>query len=141
MDTKEKTTRATLRIFTEEIDLAFISEALGVRPTEHEIKGDPVDPRKPEGRLREQSRWAFASPLPDTSDMHEHLEYMSKFLQFNHESFDSIRGLFASVDIFCMFSSTSGQGSAWISAQVQQVFASLEVDVVLDLYPPGLDCD
>lgn len=133
----ETTTKAAIRVFTNEPSLDFISEALGVKPTSHYLRGQLRSKRNPQNGVFEESIWIYDSGLPDSSDLHEHFDGLLKILEPKRQSIEAIRNRITRMDIFAMFSSEHGQGSAELSAAVLKRLASQEIDLVVDLYPPN----
>jgi hypothetical protein len=133
----DKTTKASLRVFTGETDLEFVSRALGVKPNMQHLKGEPRSRRNPGSSVFEQSVWIYESPLPDSSELHEHLAKLLELLESKQAAIDAVRDRIASMDIFCMFSSENGQGSAELNANLLRRLADLRIDLLIDLYPPN----
>jgi uncharacterized protein DUF4279 len=133
----DKTTKASLRIFSDERDIQFLSKAFGVIPSTQHLKGEPCSKRDLQSGAFEQSVWIYESPLPDSSELHEHLTALLELLESRESAIESIRNRITSVDIFCMFSSENGQGSAEMSADLLRRLANQRIDLIIDLYPPN----
>lgn len=136
-ETSIKTTHATLRLYTDESSLDFISDAFEAKPTRAHLKGEPQNRRNPEGIKRKESAWLYASPLPDDSELEDHISHLLGLLEKEPRTLESIRDRITSMDIFCMYSSENGQGSAVLDAKLIQRLAKQNIDVVFDLYPPN----
>ena len=134
--TSDITTGASLRIFTREDSAEFVSEFLGVTPTMHYLKGEFHSKRNPRSAVFEQSVWVCSSEMPDTCELHEHLDWLLDFLESKQAALNGIRDRITEMDIFCMFGSEHGQGSAELDASLLRRLADFGVDVVIDLYPP-----
>jgi hypothetical protein len=130
-------TSASLRMFTDEMGLDFISIALGVQPTRQHLKGERRSVRNPQSSLFEQSVWIHDSGLPDSSELHEHVDCILKLLESECLGMARIRARISQIDIFCMFSSEHGQGSAELNAGLLRRLADQNVTLLLDLYPPS----
>jgi hypothetical protein len=137
MSIDEKTIRAALRIRTEAQDPAFLSEALGVEPSRTHLRGDTVSQRRPDGPRLAFTTWIYDSPLSTRAELAEHITYIVTLLEDRLPGLDRIRGRITTFDIFCMFSSTSGQGSAELDAALLIRLAALKIDLIIDLYPPS----
>jgi hypothetical protein len=133
----DKTARASLRFFSGEPDPDFIAAALDAKPTRRICKGDLLSPRNRNGGRFEYSQCNFASPLPEGYELHEHIAWILDFLEGRRQPLDAIRARVAHMDIFCMFSSESGQGAAALNANLLQRLAGQHIDLLIDLYPPG----
>jgi hypothetical protein len=107
-----------------------------VAPTRQHLKGEPRSKRNPASSVFEESVWLYQSPLPDTSDLHAHLEHLVNLLESRVQEMGGIRDRLRSVDIFCMFSSENGQGSAELSSGLIRRLGECGVDLIIDLYPP-----
>ena len=133
----EKTTNASLRILTRETDLEFLSQALGVAASRQHLKGERRSKRNPNSSVYEESLWIYNSPLPDSSELHEHIDCILTLLESNRIVLDEIRARIIVIDIFCMFSSENGQGSADLNAGLIKRLADQSLDLIIDLYPPS----
>jgi hypothetical protein len=131
-----KATQATLRIFSDEMSLDFVSQAFGMNPTRVYLKGQPKGPRSPHV-INKESVWLIKSPLPDNSELADHIAHLLVLLEDRASAIQSIRSRITSMDIFCMYSSDNGQGSAVLDAKLIQRLAKQDIDVVFDLYPPN----
>ena len=112
----EIATKASLRFFTNETNVNFISEALNVTATSQHLKGELCSKRNPKSSVFKYSVWIYESSLSDSSELHEHLNELLKFLEVKQADIQAIRNRLTSMDIFCMFSSENGQGSAELEA-------------------------
>ena len=106
-------------------------------PTKQRIKGELRRKRNPKSNVFEKSVWLYDSSLPDSSALHEHLECLLKVIESNRVPLAGIRHRIAAMDIFCMFSSQHGQGSAVLDAELLRRLGELDIDVIIDLYPPN----
>jgi len=129
--------KASLRIFTDEADASFISTTLQVQPTTQHSKGERRSKRNPNSSVFDQSVWIYDSQLPDTCELHEHLNNLLHVLEAKQARLASIRNQIASIDIFCMYSSENGQGSAEVDSILLRRLADQKLDLIIDLYPPN----
>ena len=134
---KEISTAASLRISTDESALDFVTETLGVAPIRQHILGERRSPRNPQSSTFEQSIWIYESPLPDSAELHEHIESILTLLEARMLAMDKIRGRISGIDVFCKFSSENGQGSAELKADLLRRLADQRIDLLIDLYPPS----
>lgn len=121
-------TKATLRIFSGMRTLAELVGALGP-PSRGFSKGDFSGPGR---RPREQTFWAWESKSPQTAPLESHLEEVLAFILSIGE-FERIRKD-CEIDVFCMLSTTNGQGGAPISHHLMAKMAALKLNLVLDIY-------
>jgi hypothetical protein len=132
-----KHTGASLRISTEEINTDFISSALQTPPTVQHLKGEHRSKRNPKSSVFEESIWIYRSPLPDSAELHEHIENLLDLLESKHDALGSIRSRVSVIDIFCMFGSENGQGSMELDPPLLQRLVKQQISLTLDLYPPS----
>jgi hypothetical protein len=133
----EKCAKAALRVFTPESDVEFISSCIGVSPTERYRKGEPISTRNPGAGVLRESSWIYKSPLDDSRPLSEHIDAVLRVLESPDADLQSLRSRVSSVDLFCMFSSESGQGSMELDAPLLQRLAKQQIDLIIDLYPPS----
>jgi len=82
-----------------------------------------------------ESAWLLSSPLDKHENLADHIKWLLDRLE---PKADIVKGLSAKyrVDIFCGFSSGSGQGGFTLDSKTLARLAKLGVPVGLDLYPP-----
>ena len=131
-------TGASLRISTEEMNLDFISSALQTPSTAQHLKGDRSSKLNPKSYVFEESIWIYRSPLPDSAELHEHIENLLDLLESKHEALELVRNRVTLMDIFCMFSSENGQGSMELDPVLLERLAKQKISLILDLYPPSV---
>ena len=135
-----KTTKASFRIFSATLDPDAISEVIGLSPSAQHRKGEPKSKRLPDV-FWDENYWSYKSPLSEVSELHEHLNFLAEILEPKQKAIESIRHATTGIDIFCMFSSENGQGSAEFDPLLLKRLAGLNIEVILDLYPPALDSE
>jgi hypothetical protein len=83
-----------------------------------------------------ESAWILSSPLDKHENLVEHLKWLLDRLE---PKADEVRALCAKyrVDIFCGFSSGSGQGGFILDPETLARLAKLGIPLGLDLYPPS----
>src|SRR5437588_4471337 len=97
-----KTTSASLRIFTPEDRLDFVSSTLQMIPTTQHLKGQLRSARNPKSSWFEESVWIYQSPLSDVYELHEHIEKLVEVLESKTLAIQSIIHGLSLVDIFCL---------------------------------------
>lgn len=134
MDDNRKWSLAGLRIFGETLRPEGIGPMLGLTATRTHLKGELLSAKHK--TVRRKSSWHLDSPLPDDSDMVDHLKWLLDSLEPKR---DVIRELSREydVDLFCGFSSGSGQGGFALDSVTLARLSELGVPLLLDLYPPG----
>ncbi len=83
--------------------------------------------------------WLLESPLSEEAELDQHIEWIVDVMQAKAAELQSLRATGFEIDVFCMFSSQSGQGSAELSARLLGRLAVTGVDLIIDLYPPCAD--
>lgn len=132
----EKSASAALRVFTQEPNTAFISHCLGVNATEQHHKGDLMSKKNTQSGVFKESLWLYKSPLPESRPLSEHIEVILTILESPDADLKSHRCKVTSIDVFCKFTSESGQGSMELNALLLQRLAKQQIDLIVDLYPP-----
>jgi hypothetical protein len=128
---------ATLRITTAEVDLMFITSALGIDPTRERLKGSPKSRLHPSpANVFEESMWILESGLDSGDSLANHISILVERLKGRSVELNNIRDRISGIDLFCMFSSENGQGSMELPAELIKRIADLGIDVTIDLYPP-----
>jgi hypothetical protein len=130
-------TGASLRISTKEANSDFISSALQVFPSVQHSKGERRSKRNPKSSIFEESIWIYRSSLPNSTELHEHIENILDLLESKQEVLNSIRSRVTEMDIFCMFGSEDGQGSMELATSLLHRLAKQNINLILDLYPPS----
>jgi hypothetical protein len=131
-----KYSSATLRLFTLEKSVGFISTALEVEPSLCSLIGEPVLPSKPDGDKFSQSVWMLDSKHDESEPLDVHISSLCDQIRRRMDEFTAIKGRLESGDFFCMFSSESGQGSCIISSHNLSLIGACGMDLIIDLYPP-----
>ena len=132
----EANTGASLRFFTDEPDTDFIGIALSAKPSCAFRKGEPRSKRNPLSSKFEQSLWFYESPLPDTSELHEHVAHIATFLEAHEAQLASIRSRITMMDIFGLFDSCEARASMRLNAPLLRRLARQRIGLTIDLYPP-----
>lgn len=138
MDDNRKWTRVALRIFSEEISSREIEAMLGIRGTRRHEKGDIRSSHHCE--MWNEAFWSLQSPL---SDDRAFSEQVTSLLDALDPRIEVIRVLSEKcrIDLFCGFSSGSGQGGFSLDVALLERLCKFGVPLVLDLYPPNNEND
>ena len=94
------TSSATLRFITTLQQVDFITEALGIQPTNASLAGTPVSSRNPSGAKRTESIWMLDSGLSQESRLDDHIELLCKTIADKFEALKCIRGSIDSADFY-----------------------------------------
>lgn len=134
----EKWSRASLRISSNTMSAAEITHTLGLKPTSSYEKGTPLSKRNPKSAVRQQSVWILESGLDSSQPLAQHIACLVALVE---EKIDVLKKLLpiCDIDIFCGFSSESGQGGFVLNAALLKRITAIPIDIVLDLYPPAND--
>lgn len=125
--------RASLRISGETLRPDEIDSQLGIKPTMMHLRGEPR-PGKTK-LVWEHSLWILESQPGDDADPVEHLTWLLNRLEPKASVIKSLSGAFQ-VDLFCGFSSESGQGGFTLDPVTLDRVGRLGIPLTLDLYPP-----
>jgi Domain of unknown function (DUF4279) len=136
MEDDRQWSAAGLRILGEELDPDEVGVVLGVEATRTHRKGQPRSSRQ-QGVWRD-SLWYFQSPLDPDRDMADHVKWLLDSLEGRLDALRALSEKFR-VDLFCGFSSGSGQGGFTLDAATLLRLGRLGVPLVLDLYPPAAE--
>jgi Domain of unknown function (DUF4279) len=121
--------RVTLRVFSTVESLSALKETLG-EPTKGFSTGDV----KPGGKgVREKTYWALETSCAPGSSLESHLVQIISFLDSRVDVLSRLR-LDCEVDLFCMLSTTNGQGGALLSDTVMRRLVAYELSLVFDVY-------
>jgi hypothetical protein len=123
--------RASFRIFGETLVPEELGAALDIVATKTHIKGQRHSGSR--GVWRD-SAWLLCSPLQKHESLTEHLKWLLDRLEPKTDVIKAIAKKYR-VDIFCGFSSGSGQGGFTIDVETLGRLANLGIPVGLDLYP------
>ena len=129
----EKWTRASLRIFGEDLVPDEISSRLDLRPTQTHLRGQRKSERV--SLAWKDSMWLLQSPLGTEEDLPRHLEWLLGKLEPKAGIVNEISAKFK-MDFFCGFSSDNGQGGFTLSTELLRRLADIGIPITLDLYPP-----
>jgi hypothetical protein len=129
-----KWSKASLRISSTTLQPSEIAEIIGLEATKTHTKGTLKNSRFT--LVWPTSLWLLNSPLSDQNGMADHLRFLLDLLE---PKMDALKQLFekCQIDLFCGFSSDSGQGGFTLDAVTLSRLSKLCVPLVLDLYPPG----
>jgi len=124
--------RATLRIFGDALQPDEVGVALKIEASHAHLKGQ----ERSRGRgTWSESAWLLASPLAKKRGLDEHIRWLLERLDDKVEIVREL-GRKYRIDIFCGFSSGSGQGGFTLDGATLERLAKLGVPLALDLYPP-----
>lgn len=125
--------RASFRIFGETLMPEELGSVLSIPASRTHMKGQRHDGGRSVWR---ESAWILNSPLDKKENLAEHVKWLLDRLE---PKADAVKALCAKyrVDIFCGFSSGSGQGGFTLDPETLARLAQLRIPVALDLYPPS----
>jgi len=126
---------AGLRIYGETVVPEKIGAALGLQATRTHVKGE----LRRNGKNRwSNSLWFLESPLGKGEGLSDHLGWLPDQLEPKIPVLNALSQTHR-VDLFCGFSSASGQGGFVLDASTLARLSRLGVPLVLDLYPPAAE--
>jgi hypothetical protein len=124
---------ASLRVFSETISLAELTEALGSASKGYD-RGDLVSRRIPDGKRHQRAGWFLESEARRVKRLEDQIEDLVAFVEERRETFDALAPR-VEKDIFCgIFSGQSAQGGFTLEPALLRRLADLGLEVVFDLY-------
>lgn len=133
MNDDRKWSRAGLRLFSTMLAPDEIGEVLGLQAARSFRLGDPISSRS--RGVRPQHGFFVKSGVSADEPLEEHLIALLALIEGVGDRLQSLRSQ-VDADIFCGFSSGNGQGGFTLSPPTLRRLADLELDLILDLYPP-----
>lgn len=126
---------AGLRVYGEMVVPEKVEAALGLQATRAHVKGQ----LRKNGKDRwGNSLWFFESPLGKNRGLNDHLAWLLDHLESKISVLNTLSQSHR-VDLFCGFSSGSGQGGFVLDTSTLARLGRLGVPLVLDLYPPSAE--
>lgn len=107
----------------------------GSRPRVRTLRGSCARTARISGA---NSLWFFQSPLGKNRGLNDHLAWLLDHLESKIPVLNALSQSHR-VDLFCGFSSGSGQGGFVLDVSTLVRLARLGVPLVLDLYPPAAE--
>ena len=135
----EKWATASFRVFSKSLSPDELRSILGICPTDSYGVGDPVSRRSP-SNTRKVNALFVNSTLPSDKFLDEHLGAVVSVAESCREQLQS-HGDQIEADLFCCFSATNGQGGFVLSPALLARIAALQLEVIVDLYPPSIPTD
>ena len=121
---------ATLRIFSEaELDFEDLGAVLGVTPTTTVRRGQRVGPRSPPAT---GDVWMYRAPVPDESDLYEHIDALWRTLPPNVSFLRALKTR-ATVEVFLGYSSNIDHAGIRVPHASLELFTALELDFSLNI--------
>ena len=129
-------TYSTLRLFSDDVGPAEISQALKLEPTRSFLKGEPISPRV--DRPRPQHGWLLCSEHHVHSrDSRRHLDWLLDLVESNSGAFTSLLSRGISADIYSYWVSAHGQGGPILSPPQLARLARYGLECSYDIYFGG----
>lgn len=120
---------AALRVTFDESEARLVEEVL------RKIAGDRFKKRNRKTTDGQGLKylWILDSGLPPSRTLQDHVDELLSLIESNERLLEGIAGK-CTLDIFCGFSSDSGQGGLVVTALSLRRMGALGVDLILDLY-------
>jgi hypothetical protein len=126
---------ASLVISGDSFEPDEISRELGLNPTTCGRKGEIRNASRVT-KPRRNSIWILKCALDDHFPLQDHLRRLLDQLESKRETIGEISKRYKT-ELWCGYSSESGQGGCTFDAALIARVASMGVPLILDLYPPG----
>lgn len=124
---------ATLRIHSRTLNAQKISALLETEPTGTKVMGERLSSHNPNSAVAESHLWRLESGLTSDRPLEDHIEKLVEFIEQKLPAFKELMKECES-DLFCGYSSESGQGGFVLKSKMLKRLTAIPVDVVLDLY-------
>lgn len=122
----ESWSSASLRIVSESYSIEQVSRLMGAPPSQEKVIA------RDHGRAT--SVWVLDSGLAPDVPLESKIRRLVEILE-DHSEAIALLSQDSDIDLFCGFSSPTGQGGLVLRHQLLRQLAGLQVDVTLDLYP------
>ena len=133
MSQAKKWGKASLRIHSTVMDVKSITNVLQTEPTQAAKKGSLMSPRNPKSAVFEANMWVLDSRLESDHSIEDHinnlLEFIERKLPYIKELMENCQ-----FDLFCGYSSDSGQGRICLEAEMVKRLTVIPVDLIFDIY-------
>ncbi|MGI9420845.1 MAG: DUF4279 domain-containing protein [Geminicoccaceae bacterium] len=123
---------ATLRVMSDSLSAAEMTEILGVAPGKSFEKGDLVSPKSPKPTYRKAAMWQWESEIGETKSLNMHLLEICRFLKEREGKLHLLVG--CQMDVFCGVFSDGEQIGFDIDHNVIKALTDFPVDLVFDAY-------
>ena len=139
-ESDEKFAAASFRVFSDTHAAEYFTQIFGEMPDSIGVKGELISPN---GRSKAKYRanlYRIRSNLPTSAPLEDHLQALVARVEPFADRFSDAKAV-GSVNIFAGYGSWNGQGGAVLSSDLLRRLAALQVDLILDLHPPGAPSD
>lgn len=114
--------QATIRVVSEKLGIAEISELMGLAPTRYVDRR--MVPGLPSGTSR--ARWFYDSDLPNESSVEQHLQHLLALLKLRRPRLDELKDK-VQIDIWCTCTARGGTVAITLEADLARRAAELGV--------------
>src|SRR5437867_1564516 len=121
----------SLRISSEILTPAEISEMLGTKPTSSFEKGTLMSPSNPKSQVRDTNLWLWETELPNTRSLVPQLENLISFVEGKATEFRKLL-LNCDMDVMCGYNqpSDSINRSIVLTSDLMERFAAFSLDLI-----------
>lgn len=122
-------TRASIRVFGEDLDPAEVTELLGAEPTHQSRKGDI----RPSGFIVQQGSWRLQAPEQEPGDLEGQVRGLLSVLTDNLAIWRDLGARYR-VDVFCGLMMEATNEGLSLSPSLQALLAERGLSLGLDIY-------
>ena len=129
--------RVSLRLMGDNLPVDEIEDRLSIEPLVSAKKGEHID-GNPKYAKYDTNFWVWSSWEDSDVPFEPQINEMLEVLELKHQELNEILSLpDVKGELFLGFSSTNGQGGAYLSNALLQRVVKLGLALHLDLYPPS----
>jgi Domain of unknown function (DUF4279) len=139
MNENEKWYSVAFRILSDTIEPDKISSILGLQSTFEGKKGELYG-GKP-GRARyDVNLWGYSLEVDDSIPFEEQIPKLLDVIEKRNESYRRLMSTSETYgELVLGYSSQNGQGGAYLPSELLKRITNLELDIIINLYPPTDD--
>lgn len=133
VELEKKWSSAALRISCKFKSVAEITKILGTEPSRSINKGAQVSTRGPNYPISEESRWILDSKVAETEPLEKHIEKLILYIEQHTIALKKLTSD-CNIELWCTFSSDSGQGGFVLDANLLKRLTLFRIDLIVSLY-------
>jgi hypothetical protein len=131
-----ESTFVELLVYLEEGDVAFVTDLLGLEPSNYQNKGDSIENSRGFYRVARSSYWCISSEGKVSSkDLRHHLKWLLDSLKTKELALARLQKSFGvTITVNCNWWSSSGFGGPTLWPEQMELLAKLNLECTFDIY-------